>query len=80
VEFDDKAGSFIIVDKKQVDTFGFSTHTMPISFLINYLEDSVGCEILTMGIQPKDMTLVDTISPEVMESIDELVELIIKNI
>jgi hydrogenase 3 maturation protease len=53
---------------------------MPISFLINYLEDSVGCEILTMGIQPKDMTLVDTISPEVMESIDKLDELIIKNI
>lgn len=80
VEFDQEAGSFIIVDKKQIDTFNFSTHTMPISFLINYLEDSVGCEILTLGIQPKDMTLVDTLSSEVKESIEQLAEAIIKNI
>lgn len=80
VEFSDVPGSFIIVDKKQIDTFNFSTHTMPISFLINYLEESVGCEILTLGIQPKDMTLVDTISDEVNSSIEELAETIIKNI
>ena len=80
VEFEETPGSFIIVDKKQIDTFNFSTHTMPISFLINYLEDSVGCEIMTLGIQPKDMTLVDTISPEVKKSIEELAEVIIKDI
>ena len=80
MEFSDKPGSFIIVDKKQIDTFNFSTHTIPISFLINYLEDSVGCKILTLGIQPKDMTLVDTISDEVNSSIEELAETIIKNI
>lgn len=80
VEFSSVAGSFIIVDKKQIDTFNFSTHTMPISFLISYLEDSVGCKILTLGVQPKDMTLVDTISDEVNRSINELAETIIKNI
>lgn len=77
VEFDQKPGSFIIVNKNQIDTFNFSTHTMPISFLLNYLEDSVGCKILTLGIQPKDMTLVDTISDEVYDSIEELAEFII---
>ncbi len=80
VEFSSDAGSFIIVDRNQIDTFNFSTHTMPISFLINYLEDSVGCKIMTLGIQPKDMTLVDTISGEVQASIDELCNHIIRNI
>jgi len=80
VEFNQEPGSFIIVDKNQIDTFNFSTHTMPISFLINYLEDSVGCKVLTMGIQPEDMTLVDTISNPARESMDELVELIVNNI
>lgn len=80
VEFDQEAGSFIIVDKKQIDTFNFSTHTMPISFLINYLEDSVGCKILTLGIQPKDMKLVNIISDEVKESLDELSSKLIENI
>ena len=80
VEFSQEPGSFIIVDKNQIDTFNFSTHTMPISFLINYLEDSVGCNVLTMGIQPKDMTLVDTISTPAQQSMDELVELIVNNI
>lgn len=80
VEFSQEPGSFIIVDKNQIDTFNFSTHTMPISFLINYLEDSVGCNVLTMGIQPKDMTLVDTISTPAQQSMEELVELIVNNI
>lgn len=80
VEFNQEAGNFIIVNKEQIDTFNFSTHTMPVSFLINYLEDSVGCEILTLGIQPKDMKLVNIISDEVKESIEELSEKIIENI
>lgn len=80
VEFDEDAGSFLIVDKQQIDTFNFSTHTMPISFLINYLEDSVGCKIMTIGIQPKDMRLINIISDEVLESIEELSQTIIENI
>lgn len=78
VEFDEDAGSFIIVDKKQIDTFNFSTHSMPISFLLNYLENTVGCNILTLGIQPKDMTLVDCISDKVNNSINELSNLIVE--
>lgn len=80
VEFGQKPGSFMIVDKEQIDTFNFSTHTMPISFLMNYIEESIGSKILTLGIQPKDMTMVNTISEEVKESIEELSEEIIKNI
>lgn len=80
VEFGQKPGSFMIVDKEQIDTFNFSTHTMPISFLMNYIEESIGSKILTLGIQPKDMTMVNIISEEVKESIEELSEEIIKNI
>ncbi len=51
---------------------------MPVSFIINYIEQTVGSKVLTIGIQPKDMILVNKISDEVKESIDELTNLLVK--
>ncbi len=62
----------VLIDKDDIDTFNVSTHTMPISFIINYLEETVGCNIITVGIQPKDMKMVNMISDEVRRSVDEL--------
>lgn len=51
---------------------------MPISFLITFLEKTMNTKILTIGIQPKQMNLTNTISQPVTEAMDELV-LLIKN-
>ncbi|WP_294967995.1 hydrogenase maturation peptidase HycI [uncultured Methanosphaera sp.] len=78
VEFDTTPGSIIKIEKEQIDTFNLSTHTMPISFLINFIEETVGSTFFTIGIQPKDMTLVNVISDEVKESIEELTDLLVE--
>ena len=71
VEFDAKAGSIITISKNQIDTFNFSTHSMPISFIINYIEE-------TIGIQPKEMNIINTISDEVKSSANDLTDIIAK--
>ena len=78
VEFDITPGSIIKIEKEQIDTFNLSTHTMPISFIINFIEETVGSTFFTIGIQPKDMTLVNVISDEVKESIEELTDLLVE--
>ncbi len=78
VEFDAAPGEMLIIDKEQIDTFNVSTHSMPISFIINYIEESIGCKIITIGIQPKQMNLVNKVSDEVKDSVNELIEIIIE--
>ena len=77
VEFDAEDGTFLIIDKNQIDTFNFSTHSMPLSFLINYIEEYIHSQIMTIGIKPKDMTRVNTVSAEIEESMNELVDYIV---
>ena len=78
VEFDINAGSIVVLDKKQIDTFNVSTHTMPISSIINYIEETIGSKILTIGIQPKQMNLVNKISEDVKNSVDELTDMLVE--
>lgn len=76
VEFEAEAGEMLIIEKEQIDTFNISTHSMPISFIINYIEETVGSKIITIGIQPKQMNLINTISEEVKTSVEELTNII----
>ncbi|WP_455645266.1 hydrogenase maturation peptidase HycI [Methanosphaera sp.] len=78
VEFDTTPGEIINIDVDQIDTFNVSTHTMPVSFIINYIEKTVGSKVLTIGIQPKQMTLINTISDEIKESVEELTDLFVE--
>ncbi len=78
VELDAKPGDIVIIKKEQIDTFNISTHTMPVSFLIGYLEKTLNVKVLTIGIQPKEMNLINFISKPVMDSVDELSDVLIK--
>ncbi|HIH36095.1 MAG TPA: hydrogenase maturation peptidase HycI [Methanosphaera sp.] len=78
VEFEANPGEMLIIQKEQIDTFNISTHSMPISFIINYIEETIGSKIMTIGIQPKEMKLVNIISDEVKESVDELSDMLVE--
>ena len=78
VEFDAEPGDMLIIKKEQIDTFNVSTHSMPISFIINYIEESIGTKIITIGIQPKQMNLINHISDEVKESVNQLTDILVE--
>lgn len=75
VEMDEPPGHVKLVFKEEIANYSISTHAMPISFLINYLETTTSAKIMLMGIQPKNMDLIDKISPEIQESLNKVLEL-----
>ena len=75
VEMDLEPGEIRIVPKEKIGVMTISTHGIPISVLIGYLEQYVE-NIVFIGIQPKSMS--GKINNIVKNSADELIE-IIKN-
>lgn len=48
-----------------------TTHSLPLSFLINSLKESVD-EILFIGIQPKELGLFESMTPHISAAVNEL--------
>jgi hydrogenase 3 maturation protease len=79
VEMNNEAGHIRLVDRAEISDYNISTHAMPLSFMIKYLESFTNAKILLIGIQPENMEMSHTISKEVIKSLEELIE-IIRNI
>ena len=82
VEMGKEPGHIRLVEKDEIANYSISTHAMPISFLIKYLESSVDAQIILIGIQPKNMDMTqsalkkDVISSEVEKSIEKIVKIL----
>lgn len=58
-------GAIRIVAPQSIDGASFSTHTLPAGVIISYLKRSIECEVITIGIQPKQTEFGTTVAPEV---------------
>jgi hydrogenase 3 maturation protease len=76
VEMKEEPGHIRVVQKDEIANYNISTHAMPVSFLIKYMENTIDAEIILIGIQPKQMELDQNISKEIEESIDKVVSAI----
>ena len=65
-------GHIKLVQKDEIVNYSISTHAMPVSFLIKYLETSMDAKMLLIGIQPKNMEMNAPVSKEVESSINKL--------
>jgi hydrogenase 3 maturation protease len=64
-----KAPGFVrLVSKEEISNYSISTHAIPISFLINYLEMSTGAKIALIGIQPMNMEIGHEMTMDVKKS------------
>ncbi len=75
VEMDKKPGTIKLINKDKIAQYNVSTHAMPLSFLIKYLETTGSFKVCLVGMQPKTMELGDNLSQEVKESVKEMVTL-----
>ena len=81
VDMGKAAGQISIIDAgSQSANVSFSTHGLPLKMLIDYLNLSLGCSIVTIGIQPKSITFGLPISVKVDKAIKNISSLIIENI
>ena len=78
VEMKKDPGYIRVVQKEEIANYNISTHAMPVSFLIKFMETTIGAEIILVGVQPKSMELADEISKEVEKSIEIVVNTLVE--
>lgn len=64
-------GSVRIVERNEITGFSFSTHALPLSFLVDHLKDS-GAIIIVVGIEPLNIGYGKELSKPIMEGIANL--------
>lgn len=78
VEMKSNPGHIRLVQREEIADYSISTHAMPISFMIKYLESFTDARMLLIGIQPKNMEMNNSISDEVQESVEKLTGILMK--
>jgi len=71
-----KAGAIKLIMPEEIGGISFSTHRMPIKILADYLQESINCDILFIGIQPKIIDFGVSPSAEVAASVKVVAGLI----
>lgn len=68
-------GEFRVIPSERIDKFYLTTHNIPLSLLISYLDEWVGKTIL-IGIQPERMEDFQRISERVQDSARNIIEIL----
>jgi len=74
-DFAGKPGEIRLLEGQELKTSNlFSTHNASISLTINYLQSSIGADIIILIIQPKSTVFGDSLSPQVDNAVKTLTE------
>lgn len=77
-EMNQKPGTALLINPEEAGGISFSSHTLPIKMMVDYLSESLKSEILIIGIQPKTLMFGENVSKEVMGSVKKISNLIQK--
>jgi hydrogenase 3 maturation protease len=75
-EFKGKAGTIKIIEEEEIGGISFSTHTLPTKILVDYFKQSIGCEVIVIGIKPKSIKFGTKPSKEVRKAVREITTII----
>jgi hydrogenase 3 maturation protease len=67
-------GTVFIVGKDQIKDDSVSTHKISLALLISYLEETIGCKVIVLGIQPLNLRFGEEVSARVKKSVARLTE------
>ena len=60
-------GHVELVTKDRIGGIALSTHSMPLSLLMQYLEDQTGGKTVILGVQPQNIMFGEGLTPEIEE-------------
>lgn len=63
-----KPGTIMLINPEDAGGISFSTHMMPLAMLADYFKESLKCETVIIGIQPKTLKFGECVSKEVKKS------------
>ncbi len=66
-------GHIELVTKDRIGGIAISTHSMPLSFLMMYLEQETGAQTILLGIQPQDIQFGEGLTPELGEAAQKII-------
>lgn len=66
------AGEARVIERAEMGGVSFCTHTLPLQLIMDYLAQALGCAFLVLGIQPKDISFGEGLSPEVQAAADRI--------
>jgi hydrogenase 3 maturation protease len=66
-------GHIELITKDRIGGVNISTHSMPLSFLMMYLEQETGGKTVLVGIQPKNIQFGEGLTLEIQEAVDKTV-------
>ncbi len=69
-------GHIEFVTKDRIGGVNISTHSMPLSFLMMYLEQETGGKTVLIGIQPKSIQFGEGLTPEIQVVVDDTINII----
>lgn len=79
-DLNEKTGSVMMIDPDVINGVSFSTHMLPMKVMVEYLKKEIGCRTTILGIQPDDVTYGGSVSKEVKIAVDEVIEVLDKEI
>lgn len=72
-------GHIELVTKDRIGGIAISTHSMPLSMLMSYLEERSGAQTILLGVQPQDVSFGEGLTGDI-ENVAERVIKIIENV
>ena len=66
-------GHVELVTNDRIGGINISTHSMPLSFLMMYLEQETGGQTILLGVQPKNIEFGEGLNPEIQEVAEKLI-------
>ncbi|HWQ04329.1 MAG TPA: hydrogenase maturation protease [Longilinea sp.] len=70
---DEAAGTVALVDWQQTDGLSATTHTLPPSVLVKFIQHEFNCPVELILIQPEDIDFDHPVTPAVYKAIDNMV-------
>ena len=72
VDMNEKPGAVKLIDLEHIEGITFCTHKLPVKILTDYLTKSIGCDIVIIGIQPKQFGFGMKLSKEVKSATEDI--------
>ena len=67
-ELNQPAGAINLIRPDKIGGVSFCTHQLPLKIFIDYLLNSLKCDIIVIGIQPKIIDFGEAVSPQVKKA------------
>jgi hypothetical protein len=62
-------GTVMRIDPSDPRAWGASTHTLPLPVFCRYLEETLGCDVVLLGIEPVDTSFGEGLTPAVNRAV-----------